>query len=258
MVAIALLALPGAGKAVGEPVLIATVSDPLDSSAITITDSNGATLSQISPGTYDVEVRDNSSVHNFRLTGTGVSRSTTIGFEGTVMWQDLSFQAGSTYSYQCDAHADFMNGSFTTSGSGGPPPPPPPSPPPPPGPPPPGPPPPPPPGPPGPPPPPAGPPPPPPAASHHAHQSVSGFRVGVVRAGARRTLVVRAKVTQRAQAKLRLQRGSKTVVAAQRRFLPGPNVIRVQLRRTLPAGRYVVRLTIAGAPQAYTARIRLG
>lgn len=107
-------------------------------------------------------------------------------------------------------------------------------------------------------PPPPPPPPPPPAPQPHAHQTVSGFRVRLVRSGGRRWVVARARVTVGAQAQLRLLRRNRTVAGARRRFRPGQNELRLPLRRSLPRGSYVARLTVGGASRPYTARIAIG
>jgi hypothetical protein len=242
MVAGILLALPAAGQAVGEPILVATVSDAAGSSTISLKSQSGDPITQLAPGTYDIEVHDNSSSHNFHLSGPGVNELTDVSFEGTLIWEDVTFQAGSTYPFVCDPHAAYMNGSFTTTGSPPPPPPPPPTPPPPPS---------------SPPPPPSAPPPP-PAPRPHAHQTVTGFRVRIVRANGRRWLVARARVTLEAQASLRFVRRNRTVASGRRRFKQGPNELRVVLPRRLARGTYVARLTIAGAAHPYTARIAIG
>jgi ribosomal protein L34 len=240
-----LLALPGAGQAVGEPLLIGTVSDSVGSSTISLTTQSGDPVTQLAPGTYDVEVHDNSTSHNFHLSGPGVDQLTEVSFEGTTVWEDVAFQPGRTFTYFCDPHAGFMYGSFTTTGSP-PPPPPPPLPPPPP--------------PPTSPPPPA-PPPPPPAAPQpqpHSHQTVTGFRVRILRANGRHLLVARATVTLAAHASLRLMRRSAAVASGRRRFRPGPNEFRLAVPRRLPRAVYVARLTVGGAARPYTARIAIG
>jgi ribosomal protein L34 len=249
LVAAILLALPGAGQAVGEPVLVATVSDAADSSTISLKNQSGAPITELAPGSYDIEVHDNSSSHNFHLGGPGVNALTEVSFEGTVIWDDVALQAGSTYTYVCDPHAPYMNGSFVTTGPSPPPPPPPTSPPPasPP---------------PASPPPPAPPlpppPPPPPPVSPQPHQTVTGFRVRIVRANGRRWLVARARVTIEARASLRLIRRNRTVASGRRRFFPGSNELRVVLPRRLAKGRYLARLTVGGAARPNTARIAIG
>ncbi|HEU4942270.1 MAG TPA: hypothetical protein VFT18_03335 [Gaiellaceae bacterium] len=229
------LALPGAGQAVGEPRLVGTVRDDF---TITLKHPNGDPVTSVAPGIYDFEIHDESGAHNFHLTGPGVDELTEVPDVVTTTWEDVVLQTGSTYAFRCDPHDGFMNGTFTTS-SGGPPPPPPPPPPPQPLPPPP-------------------PPPAPPPPGTHVHQRVSGFGVRVVRSGGRRWLAARARVTMAAPARLRLLRRNRALASARRRFRPGRNELRLRLRPTLPRGTYVARLTIGGASRPYTARIAIG
>ncbi|MBA2361700.1 MAG: hypothetical protein H0V79_12360, partial [Actinobacteria bacterium] len=122
------LTLPGSGLGAGEPVLVGTVGPGF---TITLKDSGGNDVTSIPPGTYDMEIRDESEFHNFRLTGPGVSHSTTVTFVGTVVWEDVALGAGSTYTFDCEPHSGSMRGSFTTTATAPPPPAPPPPPPPP-------------------------------------------------------------------------------------------------------------------------------
>jgi plastocyanin len=153
------------------------------------------------------------------------------------------FSSEGTFAYHCELHFG-MSGQVVVDATPPPPPPPPPGPPPP-----------------GPPPPPLPPPPPappPPAPQPHVHQTVSGYRVRVVRSGGRRWLVARARVTVAARARLRLLRRNRTVASATKRFRAGRNEIRLLLRRTLPRGVYVARLTVGGASRPNNARITIG
>jgi plastocyanin len=72
---------------------------------------NGTRVTHLDPGTYTINVNDQSAEHNFDLTGPGVSQATDIEATGTTSWT-VTFQDG-TYSYQCDAHVATMHGSFT-------------------------------------------------------------------------------------------------------------------------------------------------
>ncbi len=92
---------------------------------ITLT-RNGVRVSHLIPGTYVIEVRDRSSIHNFHLTGPGVNQTTTVAFTGTQTWT-VTLAAG-TYLFVCDPHATTMRGTFTVSAAPPPPPPPPPAP----------------------------------------------------------------------------------------------------------------------------------
>jgi hypothetical protein len=222
-----LLVLPGAARGIGEPRLIGTVRDDF---TITLTDANGTPVTSVSPGTYDFEIHDETFSHNFHLTGPGVDRKTEVVDEETTTWEDVVLAAGATYQFVCDPHADYMKGSFTTSPAS-PPPPPPPSPP---------------------------PPVPPPPARPHAHQTVSGVRFRIARSGGRRWLVARARVTKAAPARLQLLRRNRGIASARKRFRAGRNELRLLVRRSLPRGTYVARLTVGGAARPYTARIPIG
>ena len=89
-------------------VLLATVGTN-DGTNISLT-RNGQAVTQIPAGTYTIEVRDRSRVHNFHLTGRGVNESTTVAFVGTVTWT-VTFTQG-IYTFVCDPHASFMHGTF--------------------------------------------------------------------------------------------------------------------------------------------------
>lgn len=82
-----------------------------DSFTISLRDSSGAAVKHLDPGTYTLLVHDHSAIHNFDLTGPGVSVSTDIEGVG-----DQTFTitlVDGTYTYQCDAHATQMHGAFT-------------------------------------------------------------------------------------------------------------------------------------------------
>ena len=66
----------------------------------------------ITAGDYTIVVNDQSSAHNFHLTGPGdVDVSTSVSEEGEESF-DVTLVAGE-YRFQCDPHASQMNGSFT-------------------------------------------------------------------------------------------------------------------------------------------------
>jgi plastocyanin len=113
--------------AFGQTKLIANVGQN-DSFTISLTTEAGAPVRDIAAGTYEIEVRDQSQLHNFHLQGPGVNQATEVDFVGTRTWT-VTFQDRQRYRYVCDPHAGQMQGSFTTGG--GPPPSPPPPPPPP-------------------------------------------------------------------------------------------------------------------------------
>ncbi|HUQ22671.1 MAG TPA: plastocyanin/azurin family copper-binding protein [Gaiellaceae bacterium] len=65
----------------------------------------------VTTGSYELVVNDQSTAHNFHLTGPGVDVSTEVGAEGEKTFE-IDLQAGE-YTFQCDPHASQMNGSFT-------------------------------------------------------------------------------------------------------------------------------------------------
>jgi len=85
---------------------------------------NGTRVTHLAAGPYEIQVHDNSTVHNFHLTGPGVDRKTEVDFKGNETWT-VTLTDG-VYKYVCDPHASFMNGTFTVGAAQPPPPPPPP------------------------------------------------------------------------------------------------------------------------------------
>ena len=66
----------------------------------------------ITAGDYTLVVNDQSSAHNFHLTGPGgVDVSTDVSAEGEQSFE-ITLEPGE-YRFQCDPHASSMNGSFT-------------------------------------------------------------------------------------------------------------------------------------------------
>jgi plastocyanin len=100
------LVLPGAGGAQGAR-LLATVGPGF---TISLTDAAGNRVTQLDPGAYEIVVDDKAAIHNFHLTGPGISMSTGIEAVGTVTWT-VTLAAGS-YNYVCDPHSYDMAGSF--------------------------------------------------------------------------------------------------------------------------------------------------
>jgi plastocyanin len=78
---------------------------------ISLKDASGAKVTHLDPGTYAIHVVDQSDMHNFDLTGPGVSKSTEVTEVGEQDWT-VTFTDG-TYRYVCDVHATTMKGSFT-------------------------------------------------------------------------------------------------------------------------------------------------
>ena len=107
----------------GTPDLIGRV---LEDFTIDLRFPGGGEVTTIPAGTYAIEVQDQSTLHNFRLTGMGFNQATGVETIGTVTWI-VNLVAG-PWHFQCDPHFLDMFGDFTVTGGGPPPPPPPPPP----------------------------------------------------------------------------------------------------------------------------------
>ena len=81
---------------------------------ISLTTEDGQSVETLAPGSYTLEVDDQSDIHNFHLTGDGVDVSTDVGSTGTESF-DITVTSG-TYTFVCDPHSSTMNGSFEVSG----------------------------------------------------------------------------------------------------------------------------------------------
>jgi len=89
--------------------------------AISLKDANGAAVTHLDAGAYDLAVDDLSDFHNFHLTGPGgVDVSTEVEAVGAKTFA-LNLVDG-TYNFICDAHPTQMKGSFTVGATTTPPP----------------------------------------------------------------------------------------------------------------------------------------
>jgi hypothetical protein len=84
-----------------------------DAFAISLTDGSGKAITHLAAGTYKLTVHDDSGIHDFHLSGSGVDDSTTVP-EKTVKTFTVTFKPG-TYTFVCDPHAGQMNGHFVVS-----------------------------------------------------------------------------------------------------------------------------------------------
>jgi plastocyanin len=78
---------------------------------ISVTDTSGAAVKHLDPGTYTLLVHDLSDEHNFHLSGPGADVSTDVLFVGDKTFT-ITVRDG-TYTFVCDAHPSRMEGSFT-------------------------------------------------------------------------------------------------------------------------------------------------
>ena len=84
-----------------------------DAFSISLQDQAGNPITNLAAGTYQLTVHDDSSLHDFHLTGAGVDDATQIG-EKTTKTFTVTFKPG-TYTFLCDPHASQMHGSFKVS-----------------------------------------------------------------------------------------------------------------------------------------------
>jgi len=84
-----------------------------DAFTISLSDPSGQAISNLQAGTYSLTIKDESSLHNFHLTGDGVDKATSIGSTGTSTFS-VTFKPG-TYTFVCDPHSSQMKGRFTVT-----------------------------------------------------------------------------------------------------------------------------------------------
>jgi hypothetical protein len=94
--------------AADNPMLVGNVGPGF---SISLHDPAGNAVNQIDPGTYTLVVHDQSDIHDFDLSGPGVSAKTDIDFVGDQTFT-VTFAEG-RYTYVCDAHFATMNGKLT-------------------------------------------------------------------------------------------------------------------------------------------------
>jgi hypothetical protein len=84
-----------------------------DAFKIGLTDDKGTPITHLAAGTYSLTINDESSIHDFHLTGSGVDKATTVPGTGKQTFS-VTFTPG-TYSFVCDPHQSQMHGKFTVS-----------------------------------------------------------------------------------------------------------------------------------------------
>jgi hypothetical protein len=92
---------------------------------ISLTTQAGAPVTHLDPGTYDLQISDQSAEHNWHLFGPGgVNAGTDVEFVGS---RTITVTLGDgAFTYLCDVHPYDMMGQFTVGSVTTPPPPPPP------------------------------------------------------------------------------------------------------------------------------------
>src|SRR5215210_1019846 len=119
--AVAVYSVSALGAPAADGKLFAVVGPGL---SISLTDSAGAPVTRLDPGTYEIEIDDRSAAHNFHLTGPGgVNAGTEVDFVGI---RTVTVTLGSgEFTFVCDVHPYDMLGQFQVGTAGANPPPPP-------------------------------------------------------------------------------------------------------------------------------------
>jgi hypothetical protein len=100
-----------ASRSAAGPVQETTLFGSIGDAGITVRDAQGTRVTHLDPGSYRLEVDDQSDIHNFHLQGPGVDVTTGVDFVGkTSFTVDL---ADGSYMYICDVHPISLRGSFT-------------------------------------------------------------------------------------------------------------------------------------------------
>lgn len=84
-----------------------------DAFSISLTDQAGQRIRNLAAGTYSLTLKDESTIHDFHLTGGGLDKATSVGSTSTSTFS-VTFKPGS-YTFVCDPHAAQMHGSFIVS-----------------------------------------------------------------------------------------------------------------------------------------------
>jgi plastocyanin len=104
--ALAAFAVAVAPASAGATKLVGTVGPGF---TITLT-KGGKKVKSLTAGKYMIVVHDKSNIHNFKLTGPGVTKSTPVAYVGSKTWT-VTLKKG-TYRYVCVPHASVMKASF--------------------------------------------------------------------------------------------------------------------------------------------------
>jgi hypothetical protein len=79
---------------------------------ITLT-KGGAKVTKLKAGAYTIKLADKSGIHNFRLKGPGINKTTPVAGIGIFTWK-VTLKKGK-YTIVCDPHATVMKSTFTVS-----------------------------------------------------------------------------------------------------------------------------------------------
>ena len=104
-------ALAAAHAAKRDVPLLSAVVGLNDAYKISFLDASTAAVTHLAPGTYTIDVQDDSGLHNLHLAGPGVDKATSIPGVAPTSWT-VTLSDG-YYRFYCDPHIAAMHGSFT-------------------------------------------------------------------------------------------------------------------------------------------------
>jgi len=103
---------PAGGGPVQHPTALDGTVGKNDAFTISLTDDAGTDITNLAAGTYKLTVHDDSGIHNFHITGSGVDDKTDIQ-AAQVKTFTINVKPG-TYTFVCDIHPS-MKGTFKVS-----------------------------------------------------------------------------------------------------------------------------------------------
>jgi plastocyanin len=107
---VALIALAAGLLAASSPAAVAKLTGNVGPGfTITLT-QGGKKVTSLKPGKYSLSVNDKASIHNFRLSGPGFNKATSVPGTGKTTFT-VTLKRG-TYRFVCDPHSSSMKGSF--------------------------------------------------------------------------------------------------------------------------------------------------
>src|SRR5881392_2853285 len=104
-------ALAGAHAARTDTSLLSATVGTNDAYKISFVDASSAAVTHATPGTFTIDVEDDSAIHNLHLVGPGVDKATTIPGTSETSWT-VTLRNG-YYRFYCDPHIASMHGAFT-------------------------------------------------------------------------------------------------------------------------------------------------
>jgi Copper binding proteins, plastocyanin/azurin family len=107
---VALAALAAALLAASSPAAVPKLTGNVGPGFTITLSQGGKKVTSLKPGKYSLSVNDKGSSHNFRLSGPGFNKATSVPRTGKTTFA-VTLRRG-TYRFVCDPHSSSMKGSF--------------------------------------------------------------------------------------------------------------------------------------------------